>query len=234
MKRLITKIIIMSIFFCVPLTLLAQDVADTSREKFAAWEADSNTILNMVSGLRNIEKADPNDSELQREYKSKQRDIIYKREFEKMIKTCYNRPLSLQAAMVKDVKAETRLNQTGQRKLLKVERAIKSGDPAANYLATQFHREKYKYEIETGYYEISFKIPVPDSDEYSIRNTGIKKGGSTGVNYDLEDRFNVTILLLVKSKAKALQYSKDDVVSLTGRISKIKLMDEYLIITLKE
>jgi len=208
------------------------------QERMDKWETDSNTILKIVSGLRNIEPEDPNDSNLQREHKAKLRKIKYNKELKRIKKEYYNKPFSLQAVMVEDVKPETRLNKTGKKKKAEMERAFRTGHPYRDYLAVQFAKNLYKYEVQTGNYEIHFLIPIPESDGYSSYSHGIKKSEEEDNNTDNEDSFNVKIILVVKSKTKALQYSREDVVSLTGKIKNIKhgytFMDEYVTIQLVE
>jgi hypothetical protein len=204
-------------------------------DRMAAWSSDSNTILSMISGLRNLYKNDSNDSELQREHKEKLRKQKHTEEFNRIKKEYYNKPFTLKAVMVKDVQPEVRLTREGQRRLKKVEAAIKSGDRYADYLAVQFDKERYKYEVETGAYEIIFTIPVPGTDGYSRYNTGIQKSGSTDQKSDaVEERFLVTVILVVKSRETALKYSKEEVVPVSGKITGIKhgysFMDEYVII----
>lgn len=215
-----------------------QNKHSEAQAKIDKWKADSETILNMISGLRNIEEVKPNDSDLQREYKAELRKKKYNDEYKRIKKEYYNKPFSLQAVMVKDVQLETRLNKEGQRKMTEMENACKSGAPLCNYLAVQFDKNRYKYEVETGNYEIRFLVPVPESTDYSTYNHGIKKTGSADNSTDTEDRFNVNIILIVKSKTKALQYSKEDVIPITGKISEIKhgytFMDEYATIHLVE
>ena len=102
----------------------------------------------------------------------------------------------------------------------------------------QFANNRYKYEVETGRYEISFKIPVPDLKNYS-NTEGIKKADLSNLKrYDTDERLIVEIILVVKSKAKALKYSKDDVIPLTGKITEITRgfigSHEYVTIRLTE
>lgn len=228
MKQNILKVVIVSLSIYASIHVAAQandeeTVVNAEQERQAAWEADSITIWSMISGLRNIEKENPNDSTLQKEEKREWRHYLYDEELNRIKKEYYNKPFSLKAVMVKDVRVEIKLNKEGQRKLKKVEDAIKAGQPGCDYMAVQFQKEKYKYEVETGAYEIRFTIPVPDSDGYSIHNTGIKKAGSTdSQSRATEDRLNVTIILIVKSQKKALSFSKEDVVPLTGKITEIK------------
>ncbi len=253
MKPGVIKILVLTLFFIqsvlyFSVTSLEAQQLDQQRTnqnepsdiqvKMDKWKTDSNTILNMISGLRNIEPENPNDSDLQREHKAELRKKKYNDELVRIKKAYYNKPISLQAVMVKDVQLETRLNKEGQRKKAEMENACKSGAPLCNYLAVQFEKNRYKYEVETGNYEIRFLIPVPESSGYSIYSHGIKQTGSTDNSTDTENKFNVSIILIVKSKIKALQYSKEDVVSLTGKINEIKhgytFMDEYAIIRLVE
>jgi hypothetical protein len=213
--------------------------ADLKQERIEIWESDSNVILSMISGLRNIEEDKPDDSDLQREHKLKMRKKKYKEEFSRIKKTYYNKPFSLQAAMVDDVVMETKFNKEGQRKLKEVEQAFKTRNPLHDFLVIQFEKNKYKYEVETGFYEIRFSIPVPDNTEYSSYSKGVKKEDSNDSNRtDIEEKFNVTVILIVKSKGKALTFSKGDVIPINGKIKEIEhgysFMDEYLKIKLAE
>lgn len=215
----------------------AEDLISVAR--MDAWESDSKAILSIISGLRHIEEVNANDSDLQREQKAKLRKKKSDEEFKRIKKEYYKKPLALKAVMVKDVQPEVRLNKEGQRRLKKVEDAIKNGNPDSEYMAVQFEKERYKYEVETGAYEIIFTIPVPRDDGYSRYNTGIKKSGSTDQNStDIEERFIVTIILVVKSRNTALKYSKEEVVPVEGKITEIKhgysFMDEYVIFKLAE
>lgn len=211
---------------------------EEEQKRLQAWKADSNTIQSMIKGLRNIETENPNDSDLQREYKAELRKKKYNEEFMRIKKEYYNKPFSLQAAMVTEVKLETRLNKAGQKKRAEMENAFKTDHPLRDYLAVQFEKNRYTYEVETGNYEISFTIPVPESSGYSSYSHGIKKTGSPGNSTNTENRFNVNIIFIVKSKTKALQYSKEDVIPLTGKITEIKhgysFMDEYVTIKIIE
>jgi len=210
-----------------------------AQERFEAWEADSNTIQTMIKGLRNIVNFNSKDSTLQKEVKEEWRNYKYDDEFNRIKKIYYNKPFSLQAVMVKDVKPETRLNKAGQKKKIEMENACKAGDTLCNYLAVQFEKNRYKYEIETGKYEVNFTIPIPDENGYSSYRQGIKKVGTSDLNnYDAEDHFNVNLVLIVKSWKKVVHLSKDDVVPLTAKIAEIKhgksFMDEYVTIHLVE
>ena len=118
---------------------------EDEQERFEAWKADSNTIQTMIKGLRNIVNFNSKDSTLQKEVKEEWRSDQYDDEFKRIKKIYYNKPFSLQAVMVKDVKPETRLNKTGQKKKIEMENACKNGDPLCNYLATQF--EKIRHQI---------------------------------------------------------------------------------------
>lgn len=218
---------------------IEKQTADAGEERLTSWEADSNTIWSMIAGLRNIEKENPNDSTLQKEEKREWRHYLYDEELNRIKNKYYNKPFSLKAVMVKDVKLEIKLNKEGQKRLKKVEAAIKAGQAGCDYMAVQFEKEKYKYEVQTGFYEVRFTIPVPGPDGYSIYNTGIKKFDSTDSNSSVtQDHFNVTIIMIVKSQKKALSFSKEDVVPITGKITEIKhgfsFMDEYVMIRLTD
>ena len=253
MRSVMMKIIVLTLFLIQSLiyssakTVEAQQLRKPANKenkqaeaqvRMDKWETDSNTILKIISGLRNIEPEDPNDSNLQREHKAKLRKKKYNKELKRIKKEYYNKPFSLQAVMVEDVKPETRLNKTGRKKQAEMERAFRTGHPYRDYLAVQFAKNRYKYEVETGNYEIYFVIPVPESGGYSTYSHGIKKTEAADRISYTEDSFNVNIILVVKSKIKALQYSKEDVVSLTGKIKNIKhgytFMDEYVTIRLVE
>jgi len=212
---------------------------DEEQKRFETWKTDSNTILSIISGLRNIEKVSSTDSDLQRKDKTEWRNYLHDEELNRIKKLYYNKKFTLQAAMVQDVVPETRLNKQGQKKKRELENALKSENPVGSYLAVQYDKNRYKYEVETGAYEIRFSIPVPDAEGYSKFRLGIRKVGLTNSkSNDTENRFNVNIILIVKSKIKALKYSKEDVITLTGRIAEIKhgftFMDEYVNIKLVE
>ena len=184
MKQRLTKIIFFSLFliYSLLLNVEAEPIKDQAKQaegltKMDIWESDSNTILSIISGLRHIEEESPTDSDLQKEHKAELRKKKYNEEFSRIKKVYYNKPFSLQAAMVTDVIPETKLNREGLREKRKVDAAAKTGNPKRDYLAVLFEKNQYKYRVETGNYEIRFSIPVPDSDGYSIFSKGIKKPG---------------------------------------------------------
>ncbi len=193
------------------------------KSRLGKWKSDSKFLLSIVSRLRDLYKENENDSELQKENKAQLREKKYKEEFNKIKKEYYNKPFSLQAVMVRDVIPETILNKEGKKKRKEAENACKYRNAGCDYLSIQFSKNLYRYTVETGNYEILFTIPVPDYDGYSQFEDGIKSFSQDDIDREkMERNFKVEIILIVKSKEKALKFTKGDVMQLYGKFREMK------------
>lgn len=216
------------------------------------WKEDSLKIANIVSNLRKF-RTNSNDSSIQADHKKS----LLAKELVATNKKFVNTVLSLKSAKVVDVEPEKELTNYGKNLIKKTINQLKK-DPSAKWLfiggnsiddnlflqfavgaAIAMCEKCYK---ETGRYEVEFEIPIPQtnthsdtSDSYEMFENGAYLGGD-----NKNDRIilKTKLVVIISSKAEALQISKNTIMPISGRITKIfyngSSFNESLTITLKK
>ncbi len=194
-----------------------------------AWKADSKTILTIISKLREF-KESSDDSTLQEQHKKQKLN----EELIKINKAYLKKTLSLRAVRIEDVTPEKRISDYGIKKAKDVIRQLKK-DPSSAVLVGDGDLSNNpllawtvgvqlafcdKCFIQTGRYEVKCKIPTPDSNYYFSYKEETETDDTPS-----EDEYTklpvIEIILIVKSKNNALKYSKDEIISITGKVQSI-------------
>lgn len=193
------------------------------------WKADSKTILSIISSIRAY-RENSDDSTLQAQHKKQKLN----EELIKINKIYLGKPLSLKAVRIKDVTPEKRISDYGIKKAKDVIRQLKKdpssamivgdGDLSNNPLLAWTVGLQLAFcdrcFIETGRYEVECEIPVPDEGGYLDYQHGIKDDTTSGEEND--QLLDIKIILIVKSEKKALEFSKGEIIPVTGKITSIE------------
>ena len=211
-----------------------EENSDTLNPEYAsAWQSDSNTMLSIISSMR-VYRESSDDSTLKAKKKQKQ----FKEELYKVNKTYYNKPISLKAVRVKDVTAETALSAYGEKRAKELIRLLKKDPSSAMIIGDgSFENNPYLGLLiglqlamckecfkETGRYEVKCEIPVPEGRGYSEYDSGINDDDSSGEENRL---IRTEVILIVKSEKKALEFSKGEIIPITGKIKSIEYGSGY-------
>lgn len=202
------------------------------------WETDFKTIISYISGLRNLYEEKENDTDLKKAYKAELREKEYKKESARIKKVYYNTEVKFNSLTVANVVSEVKFTKEGNKKLNEVKSAIKNNSLYAQYLVNQFEQNRYKYEVETGNYEIHFTLPLPS--EFKDHNSVIRRYDDVDKYPDTETPIidEISVIYIIKSKIKAMEYAKDSIHAVTGKIIEIKhgfgFGKEYVIFRLTE
>lgn len=219
-----------------PLTGDTTDNRNLEHEKrITTWNNDSNTILSIISNLREYRESS-DDSTLQEKLKRKK--LI--EELYKVNKVYNNKPLNLTAVMIDDVTPEKILSEYGKRRARQIINTIKKDPSSAMFVGDgnldnnplllfavamnlALCEKCYK---ETGRYEVKCKIPVPGDGNSMSGDDGYSDYKHGILDCDLSSENNINtidtdIILILNSEEKALQISKGQIIPINGKIKSI-------------
>lgn len=200
--------------------LLAEE--NKNNEIFETWVRDSNYILNIFAETRKFRKTG-SESQLQ----SKEKEKLLETSLLSTNKKNQNKPFSISAAFLEEVKPEKELSSIGKEKAKELALQMKGHivDPENNIifklsLGFQLALCEPCFQ-ETGRYEAIYTIPIPNINN-SYENIYVKSGISEEIKKKSEiysAKFIETkIKIFFKNKQKALELKKGTITPLTGNI----------------
>ena len=223
-----------------------QEPACSQEESYAKavsiWKEDSAKLTSMISEVLKYKK-NPADSTLQ----AKKREKQFQAALEQMVKKNRGAALSLSVVRVKDVVPEKGLTPYGEKKTKEFIRSMKDNpyssllvegsNPADNTLlqlalAFSIGLDPQCFK-ETGRYEVSYVIPIPNLPSMS----GSYEENRDGAYLDETRQLKVTILHIEKSEKEALAVNKGAYFTISSTIKNVNykesLFGDELVITIE-